>query len=167
MKKALVVAVIGIVLLCGACTSATKGASASKTTPAPAPRTTSAPASSKPSAPAPKATVPPVPKATTGELNAEADAQQYLSLGTGFSQTGLIQQLSGPGGDGYSVADATWGVTALHVNWDAQAVLDAKNYLSIEPFSYSGLIQQLSGAGGDGFTYAQAVYGVHGAGLTP
>jgi hypothetical protein len=96
--------------------------------------------------------------------NAAAAAAQYLSIEP-FSRAGLIQQLSSAAGDGYSLADATYGVDAQHANWDAQAALAAKAYLAIEPFSRAGLIQQLSSSAGDGFTNAQAVFGVDAAGL--
>ena len=77
----------------------------------------------------------------------------------------MIQQLSSSAGDGYSLADATYGVDAQHANWDAEAALSAKAYLAIEPFSRAGLIEQLSSSAGDGYTHAQAVYGVTAAGL--
>lgn len=102
---------------------------------------------------------------TPGQSNARQSAAQYLSMGTGFSRAGLINQLSSSAGEGYSLADATYGVDAQHADWNAQAVLSAKNYLSIEPFSRAGLIEQLSSSAGEGFTHAQAVFGVTGAGL--
>jgi hypothetical protein len=82
-----------------------------------------------------------------------------------FSRAGLIEQLSSSAGDGYSLADATYGVDAQHANWNAQAALSAKQYLSMESFSRAGLIEQLSSSAGEGFTHAQAVYGVTAAGL--
>jgi hypothetical protein len=110
-------------------------------------------------------TTPPAPALTQQQHNAVQDAENYLSSEPGFSQQGLIQQLSGPGGDGFSVADATAAVDSLTVNWNAQAVDDAQNYNSSEGgFSCSGMIQQLSGPGGDGFTVAQATYGATQAG---
>jgi hypothetical protein len=45
------------------------------------------------------------------------------------------------------------------VDWNAQAVKSAENYLSFTSFSCSGLKQQLSSSAGDGFTKAQAAYG--------
>lgn len=86
-------------------------------------------------------------------------------MGQGFSRLGLIQQLSSPAGDGYPLADATYAVDSLHVDWNAQAALSAKNYLSLEPFSCSGLVQQLSSSAGDQFTLAQAQYGAKVAGV--
>jgi hypothetical protein len=82
-----------------------------------------------------------------------------------FSRAGLIEQLSSSAGSGYALADATFGVDAQHADWNAQAALSAKQYLSTMPFSRAGLIEQLSSSSGAGFTYAQAVFGVTAAGL--
>ncbi len=51
------------------------------------------------------------------------------------------------------------------MDWDAQAALSAKNYLSMEPFSCSGLVEQLSSAAGEQFTVGQAQYGAKAAGI--
>ncbi len=113
-------------------------------------------------APAPKVTVPTAPPMTQQQQNAVQDANSYLSAEPGFSQQGLINQLSGPGGDGFSVADATAAVDSLTVDWNAQAVDDANNYNStVGGFSCSGLVQQLEF---DQFTAAQATYGATQAG---
>jgi hypothetical protein len=93
-----------------------------------------------------------------------ASAEQYLSLDEGFSQQGLIDQLDSPDGSGYSVNDATVAVDSLNENWNAQAVLAAKNYLNTEPFSCNDLIQQLDSPDGSEFTVAQATYGATQAG---
>ena len=82
-----------------------------------------------------------------------------------FSRAGLIKQLSSQYGAGYSLADATFAVDSLNVDWNAQAARAAKEYLSTQPFSRAGLIEQLSSQYGAEFTYAQAVYGVNAAGL--
>lgn len=102
-------------------------------------------------------------KLTAGQTNAIAAAQQYLSM-EGFSKAGLIGQLDSPEGDGYSVADATFAVDHLKVNWNTEAVKSAKDYLSSQPFSCSGLIGQLDASAGDQYTHAQATYGAHKAG---
>jgi type IV secretory pathway VirB10-like protein len=180
-----VVAVIVVFVIIGAATgsstkSPTRKAAATVpasevTTPTPvtAPPTTvpptAVPATTVPlPPPATTTTVPPAPPTpalTQQQQNAVQDAENYLSTEPGFSQQGLIQQLSGPGGDGFSAADATTAVDSLTVNWNAQAVDDAQNYNSTEGgFSCSGMIQQLSGPGGDGFTVAQATYGATQAG---
>lgn len=86
-------------------------------------------------------------------------------MGQGFSRLGLIQQLSSQAGEGYSLADATFAVDSLHVDWNAQAVLSAKNYLSTMSFSCSGLVEQLSSSAGEQFTLAQAQYGAKAAGI--
>jgi len=93
----------------------------------------------------PTTAVPTVPS-TTGspqEQNAVQAAQQYLSIGSGFSRSGLIQQLSSSAGSGFPLGIATTAVDSLHVNWNAQAVLAAKAYLKTSAFSCSGLVQQL------------------------
>lgn len=97
--------------------------------------------------------------------NAAASAAQYLSEGDGWSKVGLIAQLDSSYGEGYTVAQATYGVESQNANWDAQAVLCAKGYLATGSFSRAGLIAQLDSPYGNQFTYAQAVYGVNGAGL--
>ena len=86
-------------------------------------------------------------------------------MGKGFSRAGLIQQLSSSYGEGYSLADATYAVDSLNVDWNAQAVLSAKGYLALKPFSRAGLIQQLSSSYGEGFTVAQATYAANAVGL--
>jgi hypothetical protein len=86
-------------------------------------------------------------------------------MGTGFSRLGLIQQLSSQYGDQYSLADATFAVDSLQVDWNAQAALAAKAYLGTMPFSCSALIQQLSSPYGSQFTLAQAQYGAKAAGI--
>ncbi len=64
------------------------------------------------------------------------------------------------------MADATWAVDNSGADWNAQAVIAAKNYLNDgQGFSRSALIAQLDSPDGGQFTYAQAVYGVDGAGL--
>ncbi len=142
----------------------------STTTKPSSPKVTTPPVTAPVTAPpvtAPRVTAPPVttPPAPALNQNAVQDAESYLSTEPGFSQQGLINQLSGPGGDGFSVADATAAVDSLNVNWNAQAVDDANNYNStVGGFSCSGMIQQLSGPGGDGFTVAQATYGATQAG---
>ncbi len=130
------------------------------------PPTTTPPTTTPPTT-TPPTTTPPTttPSLTPSQQNAIRAAQQYLSMGTGFSRLGLIQQLSSPSGDGYPLADATYAVDSLSEDWNAQAALSAKNYLSTTSFSCSGLIQQLSSSAGDQFTLAQAQYGAKAAGI--
>lgn len=134
------------------------------TAPPTTPPTTTPPTTPPTTAP-PTTPAPTTPSLTLSQQNAIESAQQYMSMGNGFSRLGLIQQLSSAAGDGYSLADATYAVDSLHEDWNAQAVLSAKNYLSMEPFSCSGLVQQLSSAAGDQFTVAQAQYGAKEAGI--
>ncbi len=132
------------------------------TSAAPATPATSAPASSAPAVPASQTPAAP----TASQQQALTSAQGYLSDGQGFSRAGLIAQLDSPDGGQFSVADATWAVDNSGANWDAQAVIAAKGYLSDgQGFSRQGLIDQLDSPDGGQFTYAQAVYGVDGAGL--
>jgi Host cell surface-exposed lipoprotein len=98
------------------------------------------------------------PGETAGQENARRSAESYLDT-TAFSHKGLIQQLKF---EGYSTADATYGVDAVSPNWNVQAAKAAKNYLDTTSFSRSGLIQQLEF---EGYTAAQAVYGVNQTGL--
>jgi Host cell surface-exposed lipoprotein len=105
------------------------------------------------------------PVETAGQRNARLSAEQYLSMGNGFSRVGLIGQLSSSYGEGFSVADATYGVDATHTDWNAQACLSAKGYLQTSPFSHSGLVEQLSSSAGEQFTVSQAEYGATCAGI--
>lgn len=97
------------------------------------------------------------------QKNAARSANSYLSF-SGFSQEGLINQLSSEYGDGYSVADARVAVSSLSVNWNEQAVRSAKQYLSMMGFSCRGLITQLSSDSGDKYTVEQATYGAQQSG---
>lgn len=100
---------------------------------------------------------------TGPQRNAVRSANTYLSM-MGFSRAGLIEQLSSPFGDKYSVADATVAVDSLSIDWNAQAVRSAKQYLSIMAFSCDGLIEQLSSDVGDKYTESQAAFGARQAG---
>lgn len=97
-------------------------------------------------------------RGTASQQNAKAMAADYLDSQS-FSRTGLIGQLEY---EGFSNADATWGVDALGVDWNEQAARMAADYLDSQPFSRSGLIDQLVY---EGFTQAQAEYGVSTTGL--
>lgn len=119
-------------------------AAAKATTAAPEP-TTIAPAAK----PKPK----PTKKVTSGQRNAVAKAEEYLSF-TAFSRKGLIKQLKF---EKFSTSDATYAVDHVGANWNKQAVAKAKEYLSNQSFSRAGLITQLEF---EGFTRAQAKHGV-------
>ena len=97
------------------------------------------------------------PEMTSGQENALQAAEDYLDY-TGFSKTGLIQQLSSPAGDGYSKADATFAANNVDADWNAEAVEAAEDYLDYTTFSKDGLIDQLSSSAGDQFTPEQAQY---------
>jgi hypothetical protein len=97
------------------------------------------------------------------QKNAVRSANSYLDM-TGFSRDGLIDQLSSPYGDGYSVGDATAAVDSLSVDWNAQAVKSARQYLSMMGFSCNGLIEQLSSDAGDKYSVGQATYGAQQSG---
>lgn len=106
------------------------------------------------------------PKISTAHQQALTSAKNYLSDGQGFSRNGLIQQLTSSYGDGFSTADATWAVDHADADWNAQAVISAKSYMSDgQGFSRQGLIDQLTSSYGSGFTQAQAVYAANSVGL--
>lgn len=115
----------------------------------------------KPSKAAPTKTTPAL---TASQEQAIGSAQDYLSM-QAFSRKGLIKQLSSQYGEGFSLADATFAVDHVTVNWNEQAAKAAKQYLSMQHFSRQGLIHQLESAYGEQFTHRQAVYGVTKAGL--
>jgi len=139
----------------------TTQAAVTTTTAKKGPTTTQAPTTTTP-----PPTTAPAPVETVSETQAVTAAHGYLNLGTGFSQVGLIGQLDSPDGDGFSVADATYAVDSLNVDWNAQAVLSAQGYMALGTgFSQASMIQQLDSSAGDGYTYAQALYGANAVGL--
>lgn len=93
--------------------------------------------------------------ATMGERNALRSAKNYLDF-TGFSYSGLMQQLEQA--EGYSHAEAEYAVKNCGADWNEQAARKAKEYLDFSAFSRKGLIEQLMN--GEGFTRQQAEYGV-------
>ena len=97
-------------------------------------------------------------KETVAQSNAKKSATSYLKY-SAFSRTGLIDQLEF---EGFSTADATYGVDAQNADWNAQAAKSAKSYLKYSAFSRIGLIDQLVF---EGYTQAQAEYGVGTTGL--
>jgi len=97
-------------------------------------------------------------KETVAQSNAKKSATSYLKYSS-FSRTGLIGQLEF---EGFSTADATYGVDAQNADWNAQAAKSAKSYLKFSAFSRIGLIDQLVF---EGYTQAQAEYGVSTTGL--
>lgn len=109
-------------------------------------------------------TAPAKPSLTNSQEQAVGSAESYLGF-TAFSRKGLIRQLSSSAGEGFSVADATFAVDYLKVDWNDQAAKSAKKYLEMTHFSRAGLIRQLESSAGEGFTHAQAVYGAKKAGL--
>jgi hypothetical protein len=92
-------------------------------------------------------------------------ANGYLSGGQGFSEQGLLQQLTSSAGSGFTEAQAEYAINSLHPDWDAQAVDAAKGYMQLGGFSQASLIQQLTSSAGSGFTQAQAEYAASQVGL--
>ena len=95
---------------------------------------------------------------TVSQQQAVKKAASYLRSSS-FSRSGLIGQLQY---EGFSLADATYGVDAQNADWSQQAAKKAASYLRSSSFSRSGLINQLLY---EGFTQAQAEYGVNSVGL--
>lgn len=89
---------------------------------------------------------------TTGQENALAKAEEYLSI-MAFSHKGLIEQLEY---EGFSNEEAIYGTDNCGADWNEQAAVKARDYLDLMAFSRSGLIEQLEY---DGFTNEQAAYG--------
>ena len=109
---------------------------------------------------------PAAPQYTAAQQQAIDAATGYLSDGQGFSYNSLIQQLTSQYGNGFTQADATFAVTTLNPDWNAQAAAAAKGYMSDgQGFSCSSLLDQLTSQYGNGFTHAQAEYGVSSVGL--
>lgn len=126
------------------------------TTSSSTPPTTTDQVEKTPSLPAPPAEDPAV-ELTLAQENAIDAAENYLDM-SGFSRSGLIDQLEF---EDYSVADATFAVDHLDVDWNAEAAESAESYLEMTSFSRSGLIEQLEF---EGFTTAQAERGVRAVG---
>lgn len=100
--------IVGGVIACSpATTSAPKPAQSSTSAPAAAPPTATLPAA--PVAP-PAPPAPSTPSMTAGQQQAVTSAQGYLSDGEGFSRDSLIQQLTSSYGDGFTQAQAEYGV---------------------------------------------------------
>ncbi len=95
---------------------------------------------------------------TVSQSNAVSKAESYLRY-SAFSRSGLIGQLEY---EGFSTADATYGVDHVQVDWYEQAEKKASSYLKYSSFSRQGLIDQLEF---EGFTHDQAVHGVNSTGL--
>lgn len=88
---------------------------------------------------------------TKGE-DAILASRSYLGV-RAYSYEGLKAVLVG---DGYSEADAKFGLDNTQTDWNAQAVRKAQEYLTFQPFSQSSLVEQLTF---DKFTREQAEYG--------
>jgi hypothetical protein len=132
------------------------GAASSSESPSTA--VSSASASSAPTTPA----APASPSMTAAQQQAVDAADGYLSEGQGFSEQGLLSQLTSSAGEGYSQSDAEFAIDYVNPNWDQQAVDAANGYLSEgQGFSEQGLLQQLTSSAGDGFTGAQAEYAIN------
>jgi hypothetical protein len=102
------------------------------------------------------------PSMTAAQQQAVDAANSYLGDGQGFSDQGLLQQLTSSAGNGFSKSDAEFAIKYLHPDWHAQAVDAAKGYLSDgQGFSDQGLLQQLTSSAGSRFTQAQAEYAIN------
>jgi Host cell surface-exposed lipoprotein len=102
------------------------------------------------------------------DWNAQAltAAKGYLSDGQGFSRAGLIAQLDSSSGGQFTYDQAVYGVDNSGADWNAQAVISAKGYMSDgQGFSRQGLIDQLDSPYGGQFTLAQATYAANRVGL--
>jgi hypothetical protein len=102
---------------------------------------------------------------TDAQQQAVDSAQSYLSEGQGFSEQGLIQQLTSSAGNGFTPAQAEYAISHLQPDWDTQAVDAAKGYMQMGGFSHASLIEQLTSSAGSGFTQAQAEYAASKVGL--
>jgi hypothetical protein len=106
------------------------------------------------------------PALSVAQQQALVAAKGYLRSGMGFSYQGLIDQLTSAYGNGFAVPDATAAVDSLNADWNAQAVIAAKGYLSSgQGFSHQSLVEQLTSAYGNKFTPEQAEYAASQVGL--
>ena len=109
--------------------------------------------------PTPQPTSSASPAESVNQSNARKAAERYLKS-FAYSRNGLIKQLQY---EGFSNADAQYGVDAQKVNWNQQAVKSAQTYLKSSSFSYKSLLAQLIY---EGFTPEEAAFGVDSTGLT-
>ena len=135
----------------------TTGTASTTTTTRPPTTTTTRPPTTTTTRP-PTTTTIPAPQFTRSEENAIRSAESYLDF-SAFSRSGLIGQLEY---EGFTNAEATYGVDYLDVDWNEQAWKSAESYLDFSAFSRSSLIDQLIY---EGFTREQATYGVDQTGL--
>lgn len=131
----------------------------------PAAQASTAPAASQPASQPASPAAPAAPQYTVSQQQAIIAAQGYLSMGSGFSYQGLIDQLSSSAGNGFSVADATFAANHVQVDWNQQALESAQGYMKMGGFSCSSLMDQLTSSYGEQFTQAQAAYAVQVVGL--
>jgi Host cell surface-exposed lipoprotein len=97
------------------------------------------------------------PEMTASQEQAVEAAQEYLDSG-GYSEKGLIDQLSSEYGSDFPKKDAKFAVNYLKPNWKAEAVEAGQEYLDSGSYSKQGLIEQLESPYGSQFTHGQAVY---------
>lgn len=113
--------------------------------------------------PTPEETPDPTDEFSAEQKNAYKAALSYLDF-SGFSKTGLIDQLSSEYGDKYPVEVAESAVQYLEdndlVDWQAEAIESAQSYLEYSGFSRAGLIDQLSSEYGDKYTAEEAAAAV-------
>jgi SOS response regulatory protein OraA/RecX len=142
-----------------ACSSATTETSRTEapTTTAEVAETTDAPIATTPDETTTVPTTEAPEQGTLGERNAKDKALDYLDA-MSFSRQGLVDQLLY---EGFSLAEAEYGVNAIDVDWNEQAALKAQDYLDSMSFSRQGLVDQLLY---EGFTQAQVEYGVNAVG---
>ncbi|WP_372984956.1 Ltp family lipoprotein [Microbacterium sp.] len=93
------------------------------------------------------------PVFSLAQQNAISSAQNYLSF-TGFSRTGLIDQLEF---EGFSTEEATFGVDNAGADWNAEAAEKAQQYLEYSSFSRQGLYDQMAF---EGFLPAEIEFGL-------
>ncbi len=81
---------------------------------------------------APSTSAAPAGPSITGAQQQAVDAANgYLTEGQGFSEQGLLQQLTSGAGSGFTQAQAEYAINYLHPDWDAQAVDAAKGYMQL------------------------------------
>lgn len=171
-KKTALIASGALVVIVGGCSAAVIAGSSGqgiKTSPPAATHSTSAaPAATHAAQPSPSAvpTTPAAPAMTVSQQQAVDSAQNYLNDGQGFSEAGLLKQLTSSYGEGDTAADAQFAISHLHPDWYQQAVKSAKNYIADgQGFSKASLYEQLTSSYGESFTAGQANYALSKVGL--
>lgn len=96
-----------------------------------------------------------IPREYKSALNS---AKNYLSI-SGFSKTGLYEQLTSDAGDKFTPEAAQYAIDNLKVDWNKQALRCAEDYQDMD-MSPAEIYDQLVSSAGEQFTPEEAQYAI-------